>query len=152
MANPVTDVTRPIVSILQQAADACNEVGVPTRVYSGTSYSGLASEIPSLMVEAKGAPAAVVCYGGSEYGNSPRRTSRVVVLIIQGHTRVSPGALTALTAAETIIAALDDQVYQNVVGEYLITDKWSVADDEAIDIDGIEAAACVVVTFNVEDY
>jgi len=39
-----------------------------------------------------------------------------------------------------------------VEGDYPITEKWRVVSDEVVDIDGLDAAACVIVTFNVEDY
>ena len=87
MANPVTEVTRPVLSLLDYAKDACIAAGVPSRVYTGTTYAGLAESLPALLVESKGKPCAVVCYSGSKYGNAPRRVSSVAILVIQGHTR-----------------------------------------------------------------
>lgn len=152
MANPVTDTTRPIANLLDQAAAACNEAGVPGKVYTGTTYAGLATMLPGLLVESQGRPCAVVVYGGSTYANKPRRTSAIKILIIQGHTRVAPGTAQAIESAQAVIAALDDVIYQDVVGDYPITDHWRVAEDEVVDLEGLESAACVVVTFNVEDY
>ena len=55
-------------------------------------------------------------------------------------------------SAPSVIEALDDVIYQDVEGGYPITEKWRVVSDEVVDIDGLDAAACVIVTFNVEDY
>jgi hypothetical protein len=152
MAIPVTEHVRPVKKLLDQAWDACIAAGVPAQVYTGTTYKGLAAEIPSLLVQSRGEPAAVVCYGGSTYGNDPRRLTVVSILVVQGHTRVAPGTMDAIEAAEKIIAALDDQVYQETDGEWPITDHWRIASDEVIDIEGLDAAACILVNFNVEDY
>ena len=152
MANPVTEVTRPVLSLLDYAKDACIAAGVPARVYTGTTYAGLAESLPALLVESKGNPCAVVCYSGSKYGNAPRRVSSVAILVIQGHTRALSGTATALEAAHDIIEKLDDVIYQDVAGDYPITDHWRLDEDEVVDIEGIDAAACVVLNFNVEDY
>ena len=152
MAIPATDYVRPVKELLEQARDACISAGVPAQIYTGTTYKGLAAVIPSLLVQSKGDPVAVVCYGGSNYGNKPRRESTISILVLQGHTRVSSGTMDAIEAAEKIIAGLDDQIYQEVDGEWPITDHWRIASDEVIDIEGLDAAACILVNFNVEDY
>ncbi|OQB30310.1 MAG: hypothetical protein BWY07_02639 [Candidatus Hydrogenedentes bacterium ADurb.Bin170] len=152
MAIPATDYVRPVKELLEQARDACISAGVPAQIYTGTTYQGLASVIPSLLVQSKGEPVGVVCYGGSTYGNKPRRLSVISILVLQGHTRVSSGTLDAIEAAEKIIAGLDDQIYQETAGEWPITDHWRIASDEVIDIEGLDAAACILVNFNVEDY
>ncbi|NLG58593.1 MAG: hypothetical protein GX538_00305 [Gammaproteobacteria bacterium] len=148
----MTEVTRPVLDLLDYAKDACIAAGVPARVYTGTTYAGLAETLPALLVESKGKPCAVVCYSGSKYGNAPRRVSSVAILVIQGHTRALSGTATALEAAHDIIEKLDDVIYQDVAGGYPITDHWRLDEDEVVDIDGINAAACVVLNFNVEDY
>lgn len=152
MAIPATDYVRPVGKLLEQAQAACVSAGIPAQIYTGTTYQGLASVIPSLLVQSKGEPVAVVCYGGSTYGNKPRRLSVISILVLQGHTRVASGTLDAIEAAEKIIAELDDQIYQETDGEWPITDHWRIASDEVIDIDGLDAAACVLINFNVEDY
>lgn len=152
MSNPVTDTTRRIKALLEFARDACIGAGMPAEIYRGTTYQGLAAVIPALLVQSQGAPCAVVCYAGSEYANKPRRTAGVSVLVLQGHTRAVPGTLDAIGGAELVIEALDDVIYQDVEGDYPITEKWRVVSDEVVDIDGLDAAACVIVTFNVEDY
>lgn len=152
MAIPATDYVRPVKKLLEQARDACISAGVPAQIYTGTTYQGLAAVIPSLLVQSKGDPIAVVCYGGSTYGNKPRRLSVVSILVLQGHTRVASGTLDAISAAEKIVAELDDQIYQDTDGEWPITDHWRISSDEVIDIEDLQAAACVLVNFNVEDY
>lgn len=152
MAIPATEFVRPVKKLLEQARDACISAGVPAQIYTGTTYQGLAAVIPSLLVQSKGEPVAVVCYGGSNYGNKPRRQTVISILVLQGHTRASSGTLDAIAAAELIIAELDDQVYQETSGEWPITDHWRIASDEVIDIEGLDAAACVLINFNVEDY
>lgn len=152
MAIPATDYVRPVKKLLEQARDACISAGVPAQIYTGTTYQGLAAVIPSLLVQSNGEPVAVVCYGGSTYGNKPRRLSVISILVLQGHTRVSSGTLDAIEAAEKIYAGLDDQIYQETDGEWPITDHWRIASDEVIDIEGLDAAACILVNFNVEDY
>lgn len=151
-SQPVTDAVRPIADLLQQAKEACDAAGVPGTVYVGTSYRDLAKTIPTAMTTSAGRPCAIVCYGGSVYGKKPRRTSAIVILVLQGHTKASPGVATAISAAEAIVASLDDVIYQDTDGEYPITDKWAVAEDEVVDLDGLESAACIMLTFNVEDY
>lgn len=152
MAIPATEFVRPVKKLLEQAQEACVAAGVPAQIYTGTTYQGLAAVIPSLLVQSKGEPVAVVCYGGSTYGNKPRRLSVISILVLQGHTRAVSGTLDAIGAAEKIVAELDDQVYQDTDGEWPITDHWRVASDEVLDIEDFQAAACVLVNFNVEDY
>lgn len=152
MSDPVTNSTRPVTALLSQAADACTQAGVPGRVYTGTTYKGLAQVIPTILAESKGSPAAVVCYGGSVYANSPRRTSAIIILVVQGHTRVAPGTLTALEAANSITASLDDTITEDIAGEYPITDKWRQTSEDVVDLEGLDSAACIMLTFNVEDY
>lgn len=152
MANPVTDVVRPVLSLLEYAASACTAAGVASKVFTGTTYAGLAREIPTLLVESRGNPIVVVCYGGSRYGNAPRRIARVSLIVVQGHTRVAPGVHTALTAAGLVTAVLDDVIYQDTVGEDIITEKWKLMDEDVIDLDGLDTTAGVLLTFNVEDY
>jgi hypothetical protein len=151
MANPVTDTTRRFSRLLAHAKAASISAGVPAEVYAGSTYQGMADLIPALLVQSQGRPCAIVCYGGSEYGNSPRRISTVNIVVLQGHTRAVSGALTVLGAAEDIIARLDDVIYQDVEGDYPITEKWRIASDELVDIEGLEAA-CMVLSFTVEDH
>ena len=148
---PVTMIVRPAAALLEQAAAACEAAGVQAKVYTGTTYSGLGRQIPGLLTQSGGAPIAIVCYGGSEYGKKPRRLSSVVVVVVQGHTRAAPGGLTAIDAAGKIVDQLDDSIYQDTGGDCIITEHWRAASDEPIDIEGLEAAA-VLLTFEVEDY
>ena len=152
MANPVTDTVRKFSKLLAYAKTVSISAGVPAEVYAGTTYQGMADLIPALLVQSQGQPCAIVCYGGSEYGNSPRRISTINIIVLQGHTRAVSGTMTVLKAAEDIIAKLDDVIYEDVEGDYPITEKWKIASDELVDIDGLQAAACIVLSFTVEDY
>ncbi len=151
MANPVTDVVRPINSLLNYAKNKISNAGIISSVYEGTTYQGLAQIIPSLLTQAGGGPCTIVCYGGSEYAKNPRRTSTISVIVLHGHTRAVSGTSSVISAMEKVVGVLDDLIYEDTESKYVITEKWEILSDELLDIEGIEAA-CILLNFLVKDW
>ena len=150
--DPVTVHVRPMQAVLEQAAAICRECGVVTAISPDTTAKTLVEKCAAILNASGGEPAAVICYGGSDYGNSPRRTSAIDIFLLAAQTRVRPAMDAILAASWEIIGRLDDLVTQDVAGEWPITDKWKLRSDEAVDLGGTGAAAALLLAFDLEDY
>ena len=150
--DPVTVHTRPIKEVLKQAADICQSCGVIAEVSPDTTKKTLIEKCAAILNASGGEPAAVICYGGSDYANSPRRTSEIDIFLLAAQTKVRPAMEAILAASWEIIGKLDDLITEDVAGEWPITDKWKLKSDEAVDLGGTGAAAALMLAFDLEDY
>jgi hypothetical protein len=149
---PVTDFVRPVATLLEQARAAIEAAGVMAQVYGGSSWKHLEAHIGTALTRGAGKPVAIVCYGGSEYANSPRRALLLSIVIVSVHTRVSPGAPDALDAARLITAALDEkQTDGSEADGWTVRDKWTVLSEDIMDLSKLNAAAAVLLTVEVAD-
>ncbi len=152
MGIPVTEHVRPIPAILEQACKACADSGVYAEVSGGTTAQTLMEQCATILTKAGGNAVAVVCYGGSDYGNQPRRTSEIDIFVLAMNTKVRPAFDIIAEAARDITAALDDLVTQECSGGYPITDRWKLRSDQAMDLGATKAAAAILLQFDLEDY
>lgn len=150
--DPVTDHVRPVAAILEQLRSLCEGAGVPAEIYEGTTAEGLAARIPYALQRTAGAPVAVVCYAGSSYANSPRRTSTFFVMVLSADTSPSAGTPGAIEASWAIQRATDRLVTQEVHGGYPVTDIFKVTAETAVDIPDAGAACAVQLELTLEDY
>lgn len=108
-------------------------------IYTGTSFDKLFDIIPTLSF-----PAAIVLYTGSSYGNLPRRTGEVAVLVINHDIEdfeVTQESVTSLM--HEVIKALDHEG----ANQY----KFTITGDRSIDFEGCGLSA-IDMRFEVEDY
>lgn len=150
--DPVTVHVRPMQAVLEQAADICRQCGVVTAISPDTTKKTLIEKCAAILNASGGEPAAVICYGGSDYTNSPRRTSEIDIFLLAAQTKVRPAMEAILAASWEIISKLDDLITEDVAGEWPITDKWKLKSDEAVDLGGTGAAAALLLAFDLEDY
>ena len=152
MADPVTVHVRPIPQVLAQAADIIRSCGVVALISPDTTAKTIVEKCAAVLNQSGGEPAAVICYGGSDYANAPRRTSEIDIFLLAAQTKVRPAMEAILTASWAIIGKIDDLVTQDTAGEWPITDRWKLRSDEAIDLGGTGAAAALLLAFDLEDY
>lgn len=108
-------------------------------IYTGTSFEKLFEIIPTLSL-----PAAVIMYTGSSYGNLPRRTAEVAVLVINQDVvdfEVTQDSVTSLMGE--VIKVLDH--YGD--NQYM----FEITGDRSIDFEGLGLSA-IDMRFKVEDY
>lgn len=153
MPNPYTDTCRPIASLIADAKAACEAVGVSARPYAGTTLKGLVMEAATAVTESAGEPTAVCLYVSSYFGNFPRRTSTIQIIVLSADSKVVDGVAASIAAARKIAAAIDDTVHQETDEEQnTITDKWTVAAEEVMDLPGLSDTAAVALSISIEDY
>ncbi len=152
MSDPVTNHVRPIKDLLQQAAALCESLTLVTRIFQGTVYDDLAAECASILTESGGEPAAVIAYGGSDFGDHPRRVSEIDIIVLAARTRVNTPAFDILEKTQDITAALDDTITQETEDGWPITDRWKLSSEQSMNLKGAKAAAAVILSFDVEDY
>jgi len=153
MPNPYTDTCRPIADLLADAKAYCDSVGVPARPYAGTTLKGLVREAATAVTESAGEPTAVCLYISSWFDNFPRRTSTIQIVVLSADSKVVDGVAASIAAARKIAAALDDTVHEETDEEgNTITDKWTVAAEEVMDLPGLSDTAAVALSITVQDY
>lgn len=104
--------------------------------FSGTDYKDLFEFIPELSL-----PAAVVVYTGSDYGNKPRRTARISVIVACQFTG-DDDPVTIRALVDKAIGLLDKQILNQALFE--------VASDDPVEI--CSGIAAYVIDFEVKDY
>ena len=152
MGIPVTEHVRPVVLLMEQARELIEAAGVKARIYTGTGRRGLEDDIATAVSEGMGQPVAVICYGGSEFANSPRRVLVLSIVVVSAHTRVAPGVPDALEAARAVTAMLDEhQTTATEADGWTVRDVWRVVAEDVLDLSDIDAAAAVQLTVTIED-
>jgi len=152
MANPYTDTCRPIGDLVADAAAVCSAAGIPAHACTGTTLKRLAYDCSTALAESKGEPTCVILYGGSWFGNLPRRTTTLQLVILSSDTRVVDGVAASVAAARKIAASLDDTIHNEGAQDGTITDKWEVASEEVLDLPGLSDAAAVSLSVTIKDY
>jgi len=150
--DPVTLYVRPVAAVMEQLRSLCEGAGVPAEIYEGTTAEGLAERIPYALQRTGGDPVAIVCYAGSTFANSPRRTAVFYVMVLSADTRPSAGTPGAIEAAWLVQSAVDRLVTQETDGGYPVTDIFKVTAETAVDIPDAGAACAVQLEITQEDY
>jgi hypothetical protein len=136
--SPVTDFIESTATLLTEtAAQLATYAGWTVGTYSGTSRDRLFAEIAELTP-----PAAVVFYQGSSYGNRPRRTARIGVMVLVDDSQREEGAVSARTLLDQAVALLDRHIKNEAA--------WFVRGDAAVDVS--PTVSCYLVEFEVEDH
>ena len=150
--DPVTLYARPVAAVMAQVAEIVSGLGIPCQVYGGTNMDGFAAKVASVLTQSGGRPAAVVCFGHSVFGNHPRRTTYLNVVVVSSDTRPSPGMPGAIEAAWAIEGAIDRLVTQDTSGECPQTDLFEVDSEEGLSLKDAGAACAVAISLTVKDY
>lgn len=150
--DPVTEHCRPVTEKMEQLRQLCQEAGLPATVYPGTSLKQLALLCADALTGTGGAPCAVIAFESSRFGNHPRRTTTFSIIILSADTRPAPGIRSAIDAAWELEKAVDRRITETRDGDSMITDIFTVAGEEALEIADADAACAVMVTVESEDY
>lgn len=138
--------------IMEQMRSLSEAAGVPSCVYDGTNMDDLTQRLSTILVQSGGGPAAVVCYAGSSFSDSPRRVARFSVLVVSAETRVAPGIPCAMDAAWAVEDALDGLVTRAGEAGSRTTDVMRAESDDAIQLKDDGIACAVVVSVTVTDF
>lgn len=150
---PFTEHCRPVGELMERVRALCEGAGVPARLYRGTSLSQLSLLCDSALTGTDGAPAAVVCFQGSDFGNHPRRTTHLTVVVLSGDTRPAPGLPDAIAAAQAVEAACDRLVTESIdAGGQPATDLMLVVSEEALELSDAGASCAVAIGIDIQDY
>jgi hypothetical protein len=149
--DPVTLYTRPIRQIMEQIAQIIASLGIACEVYDGTNLDDLTSRLAGFLTRTKGQPAAIVCYGGSTFGNFPRRTATFNCVVVSCDTRPAPGMPGALDASWKICEALDKGISAQK-GDEKHRDFMEVVSEETIQLKNVGAACAIILQLSVKDF
>ena len=149
---PVTDIIASTETLLNETVSALSakltgEATIPwgVEIFSGTSYEKLFDYIPEVMTKHAGKPVAVVMYAGSSYGNQPRRTANIAVLILVENAQAEAGHLSSRSYLDRCLKLLDEHI--SITSGIRI--KWEAREDIAVDI--APNVECIKAVFEARD-
>ena len=134
---PVTNYIEPTETLMDFVVTKLSAyTGWTVAKFPGTNYQDLLKFLPDVAM-----PAAVVIYSGSDYGNKPRRSAEISVLVAT-ETFSETEAVTVRALIDKAVSLLDKQITNQALFE--------IVSDASVEIcSGI--AACLV-NFNVKDF
>jgi len=150
--DPVTLYVRSISDIMEQMRGIIAGLNIPVSVYTGTNLDDLTKKVSTVLTQSAGQPAAIICYGGSQFGNHPRRISRINIVLVSSDTRVSAGLPSSIGKAWEIEGALDRLVTTDTSGECPLTDLFEVEGEDTIQLKDAGASCAIVIEIRVSDY